>query len=116
MTTQTKKNPGTHALIAALLGMFVVTPFSTMIAAHVSVALWNRFLFAQYGDGPSLRTWFGIQFLIALHLYWIKKDAMFEPDDAAPYSSLIIRTILYAFMPTVLLLSGMLAATVWGWS
>jgi hypothetical protein len=73
MSTEPKKpadpKQDPRDLVIALLVSTLLAPFLGMLRALTYRLFWNWFVAPQYGDGPTLETWFGIGTLAALIMF-----------------------------------------------
>jgi hypothetical protein len=101
-------------VLAALIGV-LLTPFTGIVRALVFRLMWSWFLAPQYGEGPTLQTWFGIG---VLHGMIFTLPRAQEKPDTLPKN--VIRHVIENIITGLLLLGLMIVAAamariIWGW-
>jgi hypothetical protein len=110
MTTETKKLDPRDAILMLLLGL-VLVPVSGVLRALTFRLLWGWFMATQYGDGPTLQTWFGINVLVSLMTY----NATPSSESEKPLARLFKIFINGLLLLGVVILSAAMARFMWGW-
>lgn len=100
------------AVIPALV-ILALTPLTVFVTAKICEAGWDRFIAYQYGPGPTIRTWFGINFLLAVLLLPDEKKKDPEESWGAHAFSLIAGNMMYRL---IMLVGAGWACVAWGWS
>jgi hypothetical protein len=107
---ETKQDPR-DLVIAALVGT-LLSPFTGMLRAIVYQILWNWFLATQYGEGPTLKTWFGIGALCSLIAF---RQAASGDLPGNPVRRMFDSAIIGSLMLGAALVAAAMARVVWGW-
>ncbi len=81
-------------LTAILVGI-VISPISALISAGTMSKLWEWFVFRDYGDGPSMAAWFGLNVILGVAIAPSFMGLAKEPGDekTSPIARVIVRTI-----------------------
>lgn len=97
--------------IAVTLGM---APINAYVSSWSMSKIWEWFIQAQYGMGPSLGAWFGINILFyslsARGLIMVKKD-----DNWNSSHMRIIVALVWSIGSLSMLLSSYLIGSIMGW-
>lgn len=110
-----KQQDPRDAILAILFGMLLF-PFTGMLRALAFQLLWSWFL-VQYGEGPTLQSWFGISVLYSLSAGF-GREPVEEKPDVPPKSlvrGMLEKTLFSLLTLGALLVSAAVARVVWGW-
>lgn len=116
-STDTKEPPhDPRDLVLAILIGVLITPFTGMVYALACRLLWGWFVAPQYGDGPTLETWFGVSALYGV----IVAIGQARHDSAKPLPSGVIGYVVKSATTGLMLLGVAIAAAamarvIWGW-
>jgi hypothetical protein len=110
--TESKPEPkqDPRDIVITVLVAMLLSPFSGMVRALAFRLLWGWFLAPQYGDGPTLRAWFGVSILITLLTYRLDSTS-----GKSSVSSVITNTFVHFFMLGSIIVAATMARFVWGW-
>lgn len=113
VVTESKRDPR-DLVLAVLVGM-MLSPFTGIVRALACRLMWRWFLAPQYGDGPTLQTWFGIG---VLHGMIFTLSRAQEKVDTLPKN--VIRHIIESAITGLVLLGAMIIVAamsriLWGW-
>lgn len=61
--------------------VLVASPLFAFLSALIFRALWNITMAPQYGDGPSLQSWFGIALLVGLMTSHLRPQKPKDKED-----------------------------------
>jgi hypothetical protein len=109
-SAEQKQDP--RDLVIAVLVALLLMPFVGMLYALTYRLLWDWFFAPQYGEGPALRTWFGIGILYTL--------VSFRQDKSGEERKDLVRHVFervfldFVRIGTVIIAAAM-ARVVWGW-
>jgi hypothetical protein len=109
-TTEPTRDPR-DGVLAILVGA-LLSPFTGMLRALAYRLLWSWFLAPQYGEGPTLQTWFGIGVLYSLFSFRqarageLPKNVVWHAVENAIVGLLVLGTAIVA---------AAMARVVWGW-
>jgi hypothetical protein len=99
-------------LVLAILVGALLSPFTGMLRALVFRLLWSWFLTPQYGEGPTLQTWFGIGVLYSL--ITLRRGKSEELSGSVMRR--VAESVFFDLMTLgAVIIAAMLARVVWGW-
>lgn len=98
--------------LAVLVGT-LLSPFVGMLRALTCRLFWGWFIAPQYGEGPSLKTWFGIGILIPL--IKVHQEATTKEPAEHPVWRMIESTVIGVLMLGGTIVAAAMARVVWGW-
>lgn len=115
MTTATTNQPrDPRDVVLAALVVAILSPFTGMLHALTFRLLWSWFLAQQYGEGPTLRTWFGISAITSL-LAGIRHAE--SKNSGESLSAMIANSVFVsALLLGVVIATGAVARMIWGWA
>ena len=108
---QDSKQDPRDLVIAILVGA-LLSPFTGMVQALAYRLLWGWFLAPQYGEGPTLQTWFGVGVLYSL-IAFRRKTAGDLPKN--PVWHMVEITFLGFVTIGAAIVAAAMARVVWGW-
>lgn len=100
-------------LALAILVGALLSPFVGMLRALTYRLFWDWFVAPQYGDGPTLQTWFGIGTLVTLLKFRQETSSKGFPRNP-------VRLTIESAIVGILILGGAIVAAamarvIWGW-
>lgn len=105
-------------VLAALIGV-VIAPFTSIVQALAVRLMWTWFLAPQYGDGPTLRAWFGV--IVVFDLFTISLTTSIQRTRSTPLPKNIIvhiieSSITHLFLFGIVIATAAISRDLWGWS
>lgn len=104
--------------INALLFLFLMAPVIAIVFVYAAEAIWDWYMFRQFGPGPSRAVWFGLWSLASLvtvpisHAIARGKDPEIEQH---PLRSAIIGQVSVLVLYGLLVVSALFTGLVMGW-
>lgn len=102
-------------VLAALVGM-LLSPLTGIVRALAFRLMWRWFLAPQYGEGPSLRAWFGIAVLHAM-IFVISDVQLAKSEEPSKHAirAVVAKMAIGLVLIGFTIVTAALARVFWGW-
>lgn len=86
-----RENSALDIIIGITLAFLVCAPVCALVTAWGAGVVWDWFLLAEFGKGPSAAAWFGVSLIAGLMLHGVARKA--APEDSGVIATITILTI-----------------------